>query len=104
MVFGLEGDERFSILRDVPSPVAYLLHAGRVDLGLIPSVEYGFGDYAIVPGVSLASRGPVRSVSLFHRGPLERVRRVALDTSSRTSVALTRVLLRESLGRDPEYV
>jgi chorismate dehydratase len=46
----------------------------------------------------------VRSVSLFHRGPLEAVRRVALDTSSRTSIALTRILLRERLGRDPEYL
>ena len=46
----------------------------------------------------------MRSVCLFHRGPLERVRRVALDTSSRTSVALARVLLRARLGRDPQYV
>lgn len=104
LVFGLEAEPRFSLLRDVPARVADLLHAGRVDLGLIPSVEYAFGDYAIVPGISLASRGPVRSVSLFHRGPLASVRRVALDTSSRTSVALTKVLLRETLGRDPEYV
>ena len=57
-----------------------------------------------MPGVAIASRGPVRSVCLFHRGPLERVRRVALDTSSRTSAALVRVLLRERLGRDPQYV
>jgi chorismate dehydratase len=104
LVFGLEGEPRFSVLRDVPSKVADLLHAARVDLGLIPSVEYAFGDYAIVPGISLASRGPVRSVSLFHRGPLAGIRRVALDASSRTSVALTKVLLREALGRDPEYV
>ena len=46
----------------------------------------------------------MRSVNLYHPGPLERVRRVALDTSSRTSVALLKVLLRERLGRDPEYV
>ena len=71
---------------------------------LVPSIEYAFGDYAIVPGMAIASRGPVRSVCLFHRVPLDRVRRVALDTSSRTSVALVRVLLHERLGRDPEYV
>ena len=57
-----------------------------------------------MPGAAIASRGPVRSVCLFHRGPLERVRRVALDTSSRTSSALVRVLLRERLGHDPQYV
>ena len=71
---------------------------------MIPSIEYAAGDYAIVPGVAIASRGPVRSVCLFHRRPLRELRRVALDSSSRTSAALLRILLRESLGRDPEYV
>ena len=55
--------------------MARRLHAGEVDLGLVPSIEYAFGDYAIVPGVAIGSRGPVRSVLLFHHGPLERVRR-----------------------------
>ena len=84
--------------------MADALHAGSVDLGVIPSIEYAAGDYAIVPDVAIASRGPVRSVCLFHRRPLGEVRRVALDSSSRTSAALLRILLRERLGRDPEYV
>ena len=105
-VHGLDGDESsgFRVEREVPSRVARRLHAGEVDLGLVPSIEYAFGDFAIVPGVAIGSRGPVRSVLLFHHGPLERVRRVAVDTSSRTSAALTKILLREKLGRDPEYV
>jgi chorismate dehydratase len=103
-VHGLDADPGFRLERDVPSRVARRLHAGEVDLGIIPSVEYCFGPYAIVPGCAIASRGAVRSVCLFHHGPLERVRRVALDTSSRTSVALAKVLLRERLGRSPQYV
>ncbi len=103
-VHGLERDPAFRLEREVPSRVARRLHAGEVDLGLVPSIEYAFGDYAIVPGVAVGSRGPVRSVCLFHHGPLERVRRVALDTSSRTSAALVKILLRERLGRDPQYV
>lgn len=103
-VHGLDHDPRFRLIRDVPSRVADLLHAGEVDLGLIPSIEYAAGEYAIVPGIAIGSRGPVRSVNLYHRVPLAAVRRVALDISSRTSVALARVLLRERLGRDPEYV
>jgi chorismate dehydratase len=103
-VHGLETDPGFRLEREVPSRVARRLHAGEVDLGLIPSIEYAFGDYAIVPGAAIASRGDVRSVCLFHHGPLERVRRVALDTSSRTSSALVRILLRERLGRHPQYV
>jgi chorismate dehydratase len=103
-VHGLGRDGRFQIVRDVPSRIAARLHAGEIDLGLIPSIEYAEGDYAIVPGVAIASRGPVRSVSLLFRGRLEDVRRVAVDTSSRTSAVLVRLLLRERLGRDPEYV
>jgi chorismate dehydratase len=104
IVHGLAGDARFRIEPDVPSRVAERLHAGEIDLAMLPSIEYAAGDYAIVPGIAIASRGPVRSVALFHRMPLEEVRCVALDTSSRTSVALVRILLRERLGREPAYV
>jgi predicted solute-binding protein len=84
--------------------VARRLHAGEVDLGMIPSIEYAFGRYAIVPGIAIGSRGAVRSVSLFHARPLGELRRVAVDTSSRASVALLKVLLHDRLGRHPEYV
>ncbi|MCG6925545.1 MAG: menaquinone biosynthesis protein [Acidobacteria bacterium] len=104
LVHGLEAEPRVRLEGDVPSRVARRLHAGEVDLGMIPSIEYTFGRYDIVPGIAIGSRGPVRSVSLYLSRPLDDVRRVALDTSSRTSVALVKVLLRERLGRDPEYV
>jgi len=103
-VYGLRQDPGFTLERDVPSRIAERLHAGEIDLGMIPSIEYARGDYAIVPGIAIGSRGSVRSVNLFHRVPLDAVGRVALDTSSRTSVALLRILLRERLGREPEYV
>jgi chorismate dehydratase len=103
-VHGLEADTGFRVERDLPARVADRLHRGEVDLGLVPSIEYAFGRYAIVPGVAIASRGPVRSVRLFHRGPFDGIRRVALDTSSRASAGLVRVLLHARLGRDPEYV
>ena len=102
--WGLDADPAVRVVREVPSRVADLLHAGEIDLGLVPSIEYAAGDYAVVPGVAIASRGPVRSVNLYLRRPLDAVRRVALDASSRTSIALLKVLLRERLGRDPEYV
>lgn len=104
LIQGLASEPRFQLQRDVPARVAEQLHHGDIDLGLIPSIEYAAGDYAIVPGIAIACRGPVRSVCLFHDRPLARVRRVALDTSSRTSVALTRILLAERLAQAPEYV
>jgi chorismate dehydratase len=104
LVHGLEAEPGVRVERGVPSRVAHSLHAGEIDLGMIPSIEYAAGEYAIVPGIAIGSRGAVDSVRLFHTRPLADVRRVALDTSSRTSTALVRILLRERLGRDPEYV
>jgi chorismate dehydratase len=83
---------RFSLRFDVPARCAELLHANEVDLGLIPSIEYPGHDYRIVPGVSIASEGPVASVAIFSKVPTENIQSIALDTSSRTSIALLRVL------------
>lgn len=97
--------DRWHLRYDVPSVCASLLHAGEVDLGLIPSVEYlQAPDYRFVPGVGIGSRGPVRSVALFTRVPLRAIRAVALDTSSRTSVALIKVLCRHRFRIEPEFV
>jgi chorismate dehydratase len=93
LVYGLgEQAGRFDLRFDVPAKCAELLHANEVDLGLIPSIEYPGHDYRIVPGVSIASDGPVASVAIFSRLPTEKIQSLALDTSSRTSVALLRVL------------
>lgn len=89
---------------DVPSVCAALLHTGDVDLGLIPSIEYLQGDYRLVPEVGIGSRGPVASVALFTTRPLREVRRVALDTSSRTSVALVKVMCAHRFRIAPEFV
>jgi chorismate dehydratase len=104
LVYGLAGEPAYVLERDLPARVASRLLAGELDLGMIPAAAYADGDYAIVPGVAIASRGPVRSVRLYHPGDLQAVRRVALDTSSRTSVVLARVLLQEILGREIETV
>ena len=96
---------RWQIRYDVPSVCSALLHAGEVDLGLVPSIDFlQAADYRFVPGVGIGSRGPVASVALFTRTPIEEVRRVALDTSSRTSVALCRVLCRHRFHIEPEFV
>lgn len=96
---------RWQVRYDLPSVCADLLSAGDVDLGLVPSIEYlRGGDYRIVPGVGICSDGPVASVALYTRGPVDRVRRLTLDTSSRTSVALIRILCRERFHIEPTFV
>jgi chorismate dehydratase len=96
---------RWRVRYDVPSVCASLLHAGEVDLGLVPSVEYlRSSDYRMVPGVGVGSRGPIASVALYTTRPVADVRSIALDTSSRTSVALIQVLCHHHFGIRPEFV
>ena len=93
LVHGLdERPELFAVRFDVPAQCAALLHEGRIDLGLIPAIEYLRGEYRIVPGIAIGSDGPVASVAIFSRVPVERIATLAMDISSRTSVALTRIL------------
>src|SRR5689334_24751835 len=90
---------------EVPSRLADLLAAGRLDVALIPIIEYfRAGSYSVVPNIAIASRGPVLSVTLFSRVRWPEVRRVSLDAGSRTSAALTQVLLRGRYGVRPEVV
>ena len=93
LVFGLDRSPRFVLRYDLPSECARLLQAGDIDVGMIPSVEYLHGDaYQIVPDLAIASHGPVASVGLFTTRPMSDVRSIVMDASSRTSVALVRVL------------
>jgi len=106
LVHGLDRRaDLFALRFDVPSRCATLLHDGGIDLGMIPSIEYlrGPEPYRIVPDLGIISDGEVASVALFSRVPLAEVRRVGLDTSSRTSAGLTRVLCREAWGIDPVF-
>lgn len=88
----------------VPSALADQLAAGDLDAALIPVFEALKNPrYRIVPGVSISCRGSVQSVKLFCRRPIQDVRAVALDPSSRTSAALTRILLETGRGLRPDY-
>src|SRR5213079_1612508 len=71
--------ERWQVRYDLPAVCAALLHDGKTDLGLIPSIEYlQSPDYRFVPGVGIGSRGPIASVALYTRVPVEDIRSIAL--------------------------
>ena len=93
----------FSLKYAVPSTVSTWLHNGEVDLALVSSIEY-VPAYRVVPGAAVTSIGPVASVAAFSRKPLTRARSVALDSSSRTSAALMRILCAEWFDIEPEFV
>ena len=104
LVYGLDAfPDDFEVRFDVPSKCATLLHDDKVDLGLIPAIEYLRGEYCIVPDVSIASDGEVTTVAIFTRKPMTQVRTIALDLSSRTSVALTRVLCAKHWHITPSF-
>jgi chorismate dehydratase len=87
---------------DLPSRLADRLADGKLDVALIPAIEYFRGEgYSIVPNIAIATRGPALSVTLFSRVPWAEIRTVALDEGSRTSAALTQILLRHRHGIVP---
>jgi chorismate dehydratase len=96
---GLDRRDGVSLVLERPSALARRLGQGELDAALIPSVE-ALRDprLVVVPEGCIASRGAVASVSLFSRGPLRPGMRVLLDSSSRTSAALVRLLLDGPLG------
>src|SRR5437763_6987532 len=90
---------------NAPARCAEMLEHGEVDAALVPVIEYqSVSDIAIVPDVCVGSNTAVRSVVLVTRkNNLKKVERVALDESSRTSIALVKIIFREFLGFEPQW-
>ena len=94
----------FDISYTVPSQCAAELAAGTADIGIIPAAAYAsIPGLSILPGVAIASQRQVRSILLVSKVPLDQIRSVALDTSSLTSVALTKVLFAKWWGRGRSF-
>lgn len=93
------------ILDNAPSRSAELLAQNRVDAALVPVIAYQkIDDLRLIPDVCVGAREKVRSVCLMTKGDdLEDVRNVSLDTSSLTSVVLTKIIFREFLGFEPKW-
>ena len=97
----LEG--RATLRLDYPSRLADDLASGRLDVALIPSIEYFRGEnYEVISDACVAAHGPVLSVKLYSRVPWGEVKSLALDEGSRTSATLARILLAERHGVFPK--
>ncbi len=107
----LKGDIAFDdilLSLEVPSRLATLLNNGELEVGLIPIVEYfranSLGaDYRIIPDIGIVSRGSVLSIQLYSRVPITDIRSIAVDTSSRSSIALLQILFAEKYNRVPTF-
>jgi chorismate dehydratase len=87
-----------------PSRCADLLKNGLVDVALIPAIEYQrISNISLISGVSVASKTTVRSVILVTQCPINKLRSIALDISSRTSVALLQIILEKFYKIKPKY-
>jgi chorismate dehydratase len=92
------------LVYDLPSRLADDLAAGRLDVALIPSVEYfRHRGYAVISDACIACHGPVLSVKLLSRVPMASIRSLAMDEGSRTSEALVQILLKERFGLVPQF-
>ena len=100
LIHGWAGDVEF----DHPSALCRRLAAGELDVALVSSFEYLRNPiYTIVDGVAIASDGPVFSVVLAHREPIEQLREIAIDPASETSVNLLCCLI-AARGLQPRLV
>ncbi|HTC95019.1 MAG TPA: menaquinone biosynthesis protein [Terriglobales bacterium] len=98
----------FDIAYTVPSACADALRSGSADIGIIPAITYqAIPDLVVIPEIAIASNGPVRSILVVSNKPLDQIKTLAADTSSRTSVVLTKIMFQkwwqpESSG--PEFI
>jgi chorismate dehydratase len=93
------------ILDTAPARSAELLAQDRVDAALVPVIAYQMIDgVRLIPDVCVGATEKVRSVCLVTEGEdLSEVKGISLDTSSKTSVALTKIIFREFFGHEPDW-
>lgn len=104
LVWGfLHGPQRgiFDFRFDLPVHCAEALGEGKADIGLVPCAELDRLGLDFLPQLGIACEGPVRSILLVSRKPFREIRTLAVDSGSRTSVALARILLAEGYGCRP---
>ncbi len=96
---------KYDLSFTVPSQCAEALRAGDVDVAIIPAIEYQRMEGLVaLPGMAIAAKGEVRSILVVAKKPIDMVKRIALDTSSRSSAALVRLLAAGEWGIQPEFI
>lgn len=100
----LKGPQKglFDLEFRLPAECADELASGAADIGIVPSFELTHLDLEVLPGTGIACHGPVRSILLISKRPASQIRTLALDTSSRTSVQLARLVLARRFDARPE--
>jgi chorismate dehydratase len=96
---------RYDLSFAVPSQCAEDLRAGRADVGIIPAIEYQRMENVVaLPGMAVAAKQEVRSILVISKVPVEMARTFALDTNSRSSAGLVRLLCQRHWNIAPEFI
>jgi predicted solute-binding protein len=96
---------KYDLSFTVPSLCAEALRIGAVDIAIIPAIEYQrIDDLVILPDMAIASKTRVRSLLVVSKVPLEKARNIALDSSSRSTQALTKILCQQKWRIAPEFL
>jgi chorismate dehydratase len=96
--------EAFDLRFALPSDCAAQLASGEADIGIIPVIEMARQKLEYFRGAGIACHGPVRSILLISKVPMSRIKTLAVDAASRTSVMLARVILAEKFGVEPRLI
>ncbi len=95
---------KYDLSFTVPSQCAEALRSGAVHVAIIPAIEYQrIPDLVILPNLAIASKKSVRSLLLVSKKPIQQVTRIALDRSSRSTQALTRILCEKRWRIAPDF-
>jgi len=95
---------KYDLSFTVPSQCAEALREGTADIAIIPAIEYQrIPGLVVLPDLAIASQNRVRSLLIIAKKPIEQVRSIALDRSSRSTQALTRILAAQHWKIDPEF-
>src|SRR6185312_5981274 len=96
---------RYDLSFAVPSQCAEDLRAGRADIGIIPAIEYQrMENVEALPGMAVAAKQEVRSILAISKVPVEMAQSFALDTNSRSSVGLARILCQRHWNISPKFI
>ncbi|HXX45817.1 MAG TPA: menaquinone biosynthesis protein [Candidatus Acidoferrales bacterium] len=97
--------DKYDLSFTVPSQCAEALRRGDADIAIIPSIEYQRIDGLVaLPDMAIAAKREVRSLLVVSKRPIDLAKRIALDTSSRSTAALVRILAKEHWGIQPDFV
>lgn len=95
---------KYDLSFTVPSQCAEALREDEADIAIIPAIEYQrIPGLVMLPDLAIASKRQVRSLLLVSKRPISDVHSIALDSSSRSTQALTRILCADHWRIAPKF-